>query len=109
MKEESQSKEGLLFTDREGEALKYNTIQASFNAGFTALKLPWRSTHILRHSYATMALLATRDLSAVQASLGHTEAKMTQRYAKVIALLDKSVAEKTADTIDIFSRKKISK
>ena len=55
-----------------------------------------------------MALIATRDLSAVQASLGHTEAKMTQRYAKVIALLDREIAKKTADKIDIFSRKKIS-
>ena len=109
MKEESQSKIGLIFTDLKGEALKYNAIQSSFNAGFTSLKLPWRSTHILRHSYATVALQATNSLSAVQATLGHTSSRMTERYAKVVALLDRSVVEKTADKIDIFSRKKISK
>ena len=92
IKEESQSEIGLLFTDRQAEALKYNAIQSSFNAGFTALKLPWRSTHILRHSYATAALQATNSLSAVQASLGHTSSKMTERYAKVIALLDRNTA-----------------
>ena len=71
MKEEN-GDGGLLFEDKNGEALKYNAIQSSFNAGFKVLKLPWRSTHILRHSYATMALMATRDMSSVQASLGHT-------------------------------------
>ena len=101
MKEEEGDK-GLLFTDAEGEALKHNAIQSSFNAGFKALNLSWRSTHILRHSYATMALIATRDISAVQASLRHTEAKMTQRYAKVVALLDKSTAEKTTQAFNLF-------
>ena len=109
MKLESRDKTSLIFTDLKKGALKYNAIQSSFNAGFKALNLPWRSTHILRHSYATMALIATKDLSSVQATLGHTSIRMTERYAKVIALLDRSVADKTADTIDIFSRKKISK
>ena len=44
----------LVFTDRKGEALKYNAVQSSFNAGFIALKLPWRSnsylpTHFCHH------------------------------------------------------------
>ena len=49
-----------------------------------ALKLPWSSTHILRHSYATMALIATRDLSFVQASLGHTSSRMTEKYDRKV-------------------------
>ena len=101
MKEESGG-EGLLFTDKKGEALKYNAIQSSFNAGFVALKLPWRSTHILRHSYATMALIATKDLSSVQASLGHTSSRMTERYAKVVALLNRDTAEKTTKAFNLF-------
>ena len=109
MKKSSQDNLGLIFTDIKGEALKYNAIQSAFNASFKALNLPWRSTHILRHSYATVALMATNSLSAVQATLGHTSSRMTERYAKVIALLDRSVAEKTAKSLDIFSRKKISK
>ena len=89
--------------------LRYNAIQSSFNAGFTALKLSWRSTHILRHSYATAALMATNNLSAVQVALGHTSSRMTEKYAKAIALLDRDVAEKTSQFFDIFNEEKISK
>ena len=102
MREENKESE-FVFTDKEGGALKYRAIQAAFNAGFKALKLPWRSTHILRHSYATMALIATRDLSAVQASLGHTEQRVTQRYAKVVALLSRETAEKTTKAFNLFN------
>ena len=89
----------LVFTDMKGELLKYNAVQSSFNAGFMALDLPWRSTHICRHTYATIALMETKNLSAVQASLGHTEIKMTQKYAKAIALLSSETGEKTASAI----------
>ena len=105
IKEENQNKEGLVFLDRDNLAMKYNNIQAAFNKGFKALKLPWRSTHILRHSYATGALIATQNISAVQATLGHTSSRMTEKYAKVIALLDKKVAEKTTKFFDIFNNK----
>ena len=93
LKKEAQN--DLVFTDRKGELLKYNAIQSAFNAGFVALNLPWRSTHICRHTYATIALMATKNISAVQASLGHTEIRMTQKYAKTIALLNHEVGEKT--------------
>ena len=43
--------------------------------------------------------MATKDISAVQASLGHTEIRMTQRYAKTIALLSPDIGEKTFSTI----------
>ena len=86
------------------EAMKYNAIQANFNSGFIALNLPWRSNHILRHSYATVTLMATNSISAVQASLGHTSSQITERYVKVVALLDKGVTEKTARVFDIFGK-----
>ena len=95
---------GIIFTDKEGKLLKYNSIQSAFNAGFTALKLPWRSTHICRHTYATIALMETKDISAVQASLGHKEIKMTQRYAKTVALLSSQAGEKTSSAIFKNSR-----
>ena len=89
----------LVFTNSNGGLLKYNAIQSAFNAGFVALKLPWRSTHICRHTFATIALMETKDLSAVQASLGHTEQRITQRYAKTVALLSSETGEKTAEAI----------
>ncbi|MDE0119843.1 MAG: site-specific integrase [Bdellovibrionales bacterium] len=95
----------VVFTDQKGNLLKYNAIQSAFNHGFTALGLPWRSTHICRHTYATIALMTTKNLSAVQASLGHTEQRTTQQYAKTVALLSSDVAEQTASAIFKDSRK----
>ena len=86
----------MVFQSQKGDILRYNAIQKAFNAGFKKLDLPWRSTHILRHTYATMALMATRDLPAVQASLGHTSLKTTEKYAKTSALLHANTGEKTA-------------
>lgn len=95
---------GPVFKGANGELLKYNAIQSAFNAGFKALGQPWRSTHICRHTYATIAYLATRDLSAVQASLGHKSYKVTERYAKAVALLNRGTAEKTARVFDLRGR-----
>ena len=94
-----EARNDLVFTDTQGELLKYNAVQSSFNAGFVALGLPWRSTHICRHTFATLALMGTKNLSAVQASLGHTEQKVTQKYAKAVALLSSDVGEKTASIL----------
>ena len=95
--------DGLIFTDKKKGALKYSAVQSSFNAGFTALDLPWRSTHILRHSYATTALMATKDLPSIQASLGHVSIRTTERYAKAVALLNRETAQKTAKAFNLFS------
>jgi integrase len=92
---------GAVFRNAKGELLRYNAIQSAFNAGFKALSLPWRSTHICRHTYATMMLLATKDLSAVQANLGHRSRAITERYAKAVAALDSANAEKTARLIGL--------
>ena len=94
-----ESVNGLVFTGQNGELLKYNAVQSAFNAGFEALGLPWTSTHICRHTFATMALMGTKDLSAVQASLGHTQQTMTQRYAKAVALLSSDIGEKTSSIL----------
>ena len=53
-----------------------------------------------------MALIATRDISSVQASLGHTSSHMTEKYAKVIALLNRETAEKTTKAFNLFGSEK---
>ncbi len=89
-------REPMVFPAAKGGMMKYNAIQSAFNAGFTALEMPWRSTHICRHTYATIAYLATGNLTSVQASLGHRKREMTERYAKAVAHLSEETAEKTA-------------
>lgn len=97
----ARSENPIVFPGMDGGLLKYNAIQSRFNAGFEALNLPWRSTHICRHTYATMALFATRDLTSVQASLGHRSRDVTEKYAKAVALLNSGTAEKTATVFDL--------
>jgi len=97
-----------VFQGKGSGLLKYNAIQSAFNAGFKALGLPWRSTHICRHTNGTHALDATRDLSAVQAALRHATIRDTERYAKVIKLRDRSVAEKTAKALNLAITEKIT-
>lgn len=99
MKSEKSKPSDAVFCNRAGSLLRYNAIQSAFNAGFVALQLPWRSTHICRHTHATMMLLATKNLSAVQANLGHRSQKITERYAKAVAALQTTDADKTAALI----------
>jgi integrase len=87
---------GLVFVDLSGSTPTDNAIRNRFDRGFRELGLPWSSTRILRHTWGTLARVATSDLNKVQAVMGHTDIKMTQRYAKVAAMLDKSTVEDTA-------------
>lgn len=85
-----------IFYNNKKKLLKYNLIQTHFNTAFKACHLPWKSTHICRHSYATMALMATKNLTVVQACLGHNSQKSTEKYAKIISLINTNVAEDIA-------------
>jgi site-specific recombinase XerD len=41
------------------------------------------SLHSLRHTYATQLKLAGKDLDDIRRLLGHSDLRMTQRYAKI--------------------------
>ena len=56
-----------------------------------------------------MALIAMRDISSVQASLGHTSSRMTEKYAKVVALLNRGTAEKTTKAFNLFGSEREDK
>ncbi len=67
---------------KDGELMKYRAIQSSYNKAFEALGLRYRSTHVLRHTFATLYATQTRNRIATQAVLGHASSGMTDRYAK---------------------------
>ena len=104
-KRKKESLSELVFCNKKGGILSIACIRYQFNKAFKNCGLSWRGTHICRHTYATMALMATKDLSAVQAALGHTDQKMTQKYAKAVALLNSETAEKTAQVFKLASSK----
>lgn len=55
--------------------------------------------HDLRHTFATYALMASRDIRAVQELLGHTDVRTTQRYAHVLSAQKSDVIAKTTNLI----------
>jgi len=52
-----------------------------------------------------MALVATRDLPSVQASLGHRSSRITEKYAKAVASLNKETIQKTSQVFNLSSNK----
>jgi integrase len=60
----------------------------------TDLKLePGQMTHVLRHTFASYFIMATNDILSLQKILGHSDLKMTMRYAHLAeGHLDKVIA-----------------
>ncbi|MCX6127031.1 MAG: hypothetical protein NTV34_20090 [Proteobacteria bacterium] len=81
-------------------------VRSAFNKGFIALDYPWRSTRICPQTNATMMLLATGSMSAVQANLGHASQRESGRYTKAVAALQTADADKTAAMIPFSLSKK---
>jgi integrase len=71
-----------VFHNDSGGPLRYPAIQNAFNKAFEALKLPQRSTHVFRHTFATLFANETGNRLATQSFLGHKSSKMTDHYAK---------------------------
>lgn len=89
--------QGAVFQSKKGQYLKDQSVRSAFNAGFKALGLPWTATHICRHTWGTLGLKANNDnISKVQVSLGHSDRRVSEIYAKAQAQADRSTAENTA-------------
>lgn len=75
------SEQSSLVFHRNGEPLHYPAIQNAYNKAFRAAGLPFRSTHVLRHTFATLFLDETGHSEALRSVLGHKSFSMTERYA----------------------------
>jgi len=85
--------QGLIFSINGEEPLGYRSIQQKFDRTFKRLHLPHRSTHILRHSFATDFLEVTGDQNALKEILGHRDLRQTEHYAKITSTLKKRAAQ----------------
>jgi site-specific recombinase XerD len=58
----------------------------------SGLKRPGISNHALRHTAATLGYMHTGDLRAVQEFLGHSDPRMTSKYAHVVDMAKRNPA-----------------
>ncbi len=96
-----------LFTSRRGGGTqRMTTISKVYQKIRNDAGLPWLRIHDLRHNFASMLVNSGRTLYEVQQILGHSDSKVTERYAhlsteslqqaanSVGAYLDKALKEK---------------
>ena len=99
-----QGKDGVVFKNLEGEMVRDNAVRSAFNAGFKALGLPWKATHICRHTWGTLGLKANGDnISKVQMNMGHSDRRVSEIYAKAHAQADSSTIIKTAELMGFLN------
>jgi len=83
-----------LFTGRMGKPLDPDQARKVFKAALVQSGLTKRATpHALRHTYATLLLEAGTDLRVIQALLGHSTIRSTERYLHVATHLLNSSAD----------------
>lgn len=70
-----------VFLSDKGELLDSNRAKHPFWRGITAAGVRRIRIHDLRHSFASQLVMAGESLYKVQRLLGHSDPKMTQRYA----------------------------
>lgn len=69
---------GLIFPNQEGNPINYsNMMQRHFLPGLKAAGLPKYRFHDLRHTYASIMLVQTKDIKYVQTQLGHSSPMVT--------------------------------
>lgn len=102
LKKYAKGKTGILFTTKFGKPYTrqgiYNIVEKyAYRAGIKKNVSP----HILRHTFATIALNNGSDPFTIQAILGHESLNTTLKYAHVLTKNLKQTAEHVANAIKI--------
>lgn len=78
----TKDKSEWLFISRQGDGTqRMTTISKVWQEIRKDAGLPWLRLHDLRHNYASMLVNSGRTLYEVQQILGHSDSKVTERYA----------------------------
>jgi len=91
-------REGLVFSLDGKIPFTYRQVQHFYDSCFKELGIKHRATHILRHSFATQFLAATKNQVALKGILGHRNLSQTDHYAKI-------TMESVSDPAEVFHRK----
>ena len=100
----------FLFHD-EGKAIGYSKIQHAYNKALRKVGLgdTFSSTHIMRHSMATVTRLVTGSLEATQAVTGHKDQKLVQHYASMPTTVQTTDVKNVEGFMNELSRSLCSK
>ena len=75
---------GLIFSDSPFVPIPYRATQYRYNSVFKQMASNFSSTHIMRHSFATLWLtLSGGAVQSLQKQLGHSTPQQSMHYAKV--------------------------
>ncbi len=74
---------GLVFSEDGINPFSYRSIQHYYNRAFKEAGVKRTSTHILRHTFSTDYLTATKDHLSLSRILGHASTRQTEHYAKI--------------------------
>jgi integrase len=92
------SKSGFVFENpRTGKP--HNNVRKAFKSALKCAGINDFRFHDLRHTFATYALLLSKDLRSVQELLGHSDVRTTQRYTHVLDRQKSEVINKTSNFI----------
>jgi len=83
----------------EETGLRYTHVRHTWIRLRKKAGLPWLRMHDLRHTFASMLVNAGQSLYTVQECLGHSDAKVTQRYAHLSSQTLQDAANCASDKI----------
>jgi integrase len=91
----------LLFTSERGDGnQRLSTIDKFWREIRKDAGLPWLRLHDLRHNFALMLANSGRTLYEVQQILGHSDSKVTERYAHMSTETLQAAANSVTDYMD---------
>jgi integrase len=108
--QEMEKKGDLIFTN-DGSPLTYRMVQHAYDKAFKRLKLPFRGTHVCRHSGATSFLDKTGDLLALQQMGSWRTQQMAMHYGQISSSRAKEAtlkAEKKAEHLRLVKSENVS-
>ena len=79
----AKSKNGFLF-ENPNTGKPYYSIKKSFRSALKMAVIENFRFHDLRHTFATYALICTKDIRSVQEAIGHASIAQTAKYAHVL-------------------------
>jgi len=104
---EAWTETGLVFTAEDGSALSPDYVSRRFKALCKKAGVPVIRLHDLRHTSATLGLLAGVSIKAISARVGHSSSWFTaDRYVHVDHAVARDAAERIAEVVSLDAHRR---